>query len=787
MREFAFIKGERTVQLDPEDPANQKAYDVMCKLHDELEAGGLGGKDLERLLVRLLFCLFAEDTDVFEPNAFQAFLQTQTREDGTDLGARLNEFFYVLNMPVERRTKNLVEELTQFPYVNGELFKEQLGFANFNRKMRTALLEASEFQWAKVSPAVFGSLFQGIMEPAECRQQGAHYTSERDIMKVIRSLFLDDLRAEFTAIRDDRSTRRLGRLEEFHKKLRTLNFLDPACGCGNFLVLSYREIRQLELEILSAIYAKDKQRLLNIRDVLLVDVDQFYGIEIAEWPARIAEVALWLMDHQMNQAVSVAFGQTFFRLPLRNSPHNTQANALRIDWNVVLPAKQCSCVLGNPPFVGGKYQSAEQRDDLQAVVGEVKNAGLLDYVTGWYFKAVEYIQGTTIPVSFVSTNSITQGEQVGVLWSELLRRGVKIRFGHRTFAWDSEARGKAHVHVVIIGFSLADAPRKWLFDYDTIPQDSVVIEAQRISPYLIDGSATVILNRSKPLCDVPEIGIGNKPIDDGNYLFTTREKQAFIRLEPKSKKWFRRWLGADEFINGWERWCLWLGDCPPHELRQMPEVMKRVEAVRQFRLASKSEGTRKLAATPTRFHVENMPKHSFIVMPSVSSEKRPYIPIGFMKPNTMISNLCFINTKITKFHFGVLTSLMHMAWVRQVCGRLKSDYRYSAKLVYNNFPWPENPTEKQKQKVAEMAQAVLDTREKYPDSTLADLYDPLTMPAPLAKAHAELDRAVDKCYRSKPFTSDRERVEFLFMLYEKLSTPLLPADGPKMRRKTEEL
>lgn len=773
---FAFIPGYQQHKLDSEDPVNIAAVELLGELHDTLETGGYSGHELERFLVRVLFCLFAEDTGLFERAAFTLYVQNHTGADGSDLGMHLARLFQVLNTPEERRQHHLLEELADLPYVNGELFAETLGFADFNRDMRNRLLACCRFDWSRISPAVFGSLFQSVMEPRERRQIGAHYTSERDILKLVRSLFLDELRSEFAAVQGNKK-----RLDEFHQKLGRLTFFDPACGCGNFLVVTYRELRLLELEVLKKLHGR--QKVTNIHDLSRVDVDAMFGIEINEFPARIAEVALWLVDHQMNQRLSEAFGQYFVRLPLTKSATIRQANALRIDWREVLPPERCTYVLGNPPFVGAKYQTAEQRGDIDAVAGEVKNTGLLDYVCGWYFKAAHYIEGTSISAAFVSTNSITQGEQVGILWSELFRHGVRVRFGHRTFAWQSEARGKAHVHVVIVGFSTNDTSSKWIFDYENDPDMPTVVSARNISPYLVEGPDTVVVNRSKPLCAVPEIGIGNKPIDDGNYLFTTEERDEFIRREPKAAKWFRRWLGSDEFINGWERWCLWLGDCPPHELREMPEAMKRVQAVRQFRLASKSEPTRKLAATPTRFHVENMPKSNFIVVPKVSSERRKYIPIGFMTPKTLISDLCFINTNVTKYHFGVLSSAMHMAWVRQVCGRLKSDFRYSAKLVYNNFPWPESPTKEQKDNVEAMVQAVLDVRESFPDSNLAVLYGQLTMPAKLAKAHQMLDRAVDICYRSKKFGTDRERMEFLFSLYEKLVSPLTTElNEPKARQ-----
>ncbi len=773
---FAFIPGYTQHKLDVEDPINIRAVELLGELHDAMEDGGYSGHDLERFLVRVLFCLFAQNTGLFERTAFTLFIENHTRPDGSDLGAQLARLFQVLNSQQGRRQKNLLEELAELPYVNGDLFAETLGFADFNRDMRNRLLACCRFDWSRISPAIFGSLFQSVMEPRERRQVGAHYTSERDILKLARSLFLDDLRAEFESVKKNKK-----KLGELHKKLGNLTFFDPACGCGNFLVVTYRELRLLEIDVLKILHGD--QQVLDIHGLSRVDVDAMYGIEINEFPARIAEVALWLVDHQMNQRLSEAFGQYFVRLPLIKSATIKNANALRTDWRDVLPPQRCSYLMGNPPFVGAKYQTTAQRADLEAVASGVKNAGLLDYVSGWYLKASDYLKGTSVPAAFVSTNSITQGEQVGVLWSELFRRGIHIRFAHRTFAWQSEARGKAHVHVVIIGFSLVDSAGKPILDYETDQDNPTVVTAHNISPYLVEGADMVILNRSKPICAVPEVGIGNKPIDDGNYLFTTEERDAFIRREPRSRKWFRRWLGSAEFLNGWERWCLWLGDCSPNELRQMPEVMKRVEAVRRFRLASKSAPTRKLAATPTRFHVENMPTRSFVVIPKVSSERRRYIPIGFMEPKTLISDLCFINTDITPFHFGVLSSTMHMAWVRQTCGRLKSDFRYSAKLVYNNYPWPAAPTSKQKAEVEVKAQAVLDARTAHPDSCLADLYDPLSMPANLTKAHAELDRAVDGCYRAKPFDSDRERVEFLFALYEKLTAPLTAGiKNPRRRR-----
>ncbi len=785
IKHLGFLSGYTTKPVDPEDPINIEAVEVLGKLHDALEKGGYTGHQLERFLVRVLFCLFADDTAIFENEEFKALIKG-SREDGSDIGPLLARFFKVLDQNKADRPAKLPEELRELPYVNGELFKEDLGFADFDKSMRAALIECCEFNWSRISPAVFGSLFQSIMAgesgAKKRRQIGAHYTSERDIMKLVRSLFLDDLKAELAACGTSKS-----KLEAFQTKLASLRFLDPACGCGNFLVVTYRELRELELQALLLLYGgkTDSARLL-LDSLLKVDVDQMHGIEIEEWPARIAEVAMWLIDHQMNQKVGEAFGRPVRRLPLKKSAKIAHANALQTDWNTVLPAAKCSYVLGNPPFVGAKYQSDAQRADMDVVCKGIKNAGLLDFVCGWYVLASSYIRKTQITCAFVSTNSISQGEQVGVLWPEMFARGIKIHFAHRTFRWMSEARGKAHVHVVIIGFGAFDRAGKIVYDYPEIDADPLPVEATNISPYLVPGPDLAIVNRSKPLCPSPDIGIGNKPIDGGNYLFTEEEMHAFVKAEPKAKKYFRPWYGAEEFINGDHRWCLWVGDAPADELRAMPSVMQRIENVRRLRLDSASKPTRDLAKTPTRFHVENMPKRAFMVIPEVSSESRSYIPLGFMSPPALASNKLRIAPAASSFHFGVLTSEMHMAWVRHVTGRLKSDFQYSIKLVYNNFPWPQDVTDKQQAAVTAAAEHVLATRDTFKGQTLADLYDPLAMPKALRDAHKDLDKAVDKCYRAQPFTSERQRVEYLFDLYQKLITPLTAASKAKKRSRRAE-
>ncbi|MCI5181754.1 MAG: class I SAM-dependent DNA methyltransferase [Candidatus Electrothrix sp. AW1] len=763
IKHFAFMAGYTATEVRPEDPVNIKAAEKMGRLHDELKAIGYTGHDLERYLVRLLFCLFAEDTGIFEKNLLRDLIQLHTAEDGSDLADRLNHLFQVLNTSHAQRLQTLPEHLAAFEYINGDLFAESLPVAGFTADMRNMLLDACELNWAGISPAIFGSLFQSVMDAKQRRNLGAHYTSEANILKLINPLFLEELHAEFARVKKSKK-----KLNEFHAKLSRLTFLDPACGCGNFLVITYRELRLLELEVLKTLYPGG-QGGVDVGMLIRVNVDQFFGIEYEEFPAQIAQVAMWLVDHQINLKVSEEFGMYFARIPLQSSANIVHGNALKIPWESVVAQERLSYILGNPPFIGSKYQRPEQRAEIAAVSGKVKSCGILDYVTGWYFLAAQYIQGTGIECAFVSTNSISQGEQVGVLWGKLAEENISINFAHRTFQWNSEARGKAAVHCVIIGFAAFSRQEKRIYEYDDIRSEPHEIKAGNINAYLVDGPWVVLANRRKPLCDVPRFGIGNKPIDGGHYLFTPEEKAAFLEIEPKAAPFFRRWIGAREFLNGIERWCLWLGDCSPAELQQMPACVDRIKKVQAYRLASKSKPTQKLATIPTRFHVENVPPGNFLVIPATSSERRHYIPIGFLSPEYMASNKINIAGDSTVYHFGILSSTMHMAWTRYVSGRLKSDFSYSIGIVYNNFPWPPNPTDKQKAKVEQAAQSVLAARAAFPDSTLADLYDPLTMPAQLTKAHAALDKAVDKCYRSRPFTDELNRMQFLFALYEDLT------------------
>ena len=787
IRHFFFMAGYRQHKLNPEDPANEEATQLMCDLHDALEAGEYGtdttghaGHELKQFLVRLLFCLFGEDNGIFPTRAFQLYVEDHTAADGSDLGPKLGQLFDVLNTPEDRRQKHLDPDLLQFAYINGDLYRERLALPAFTTAMRAKLLACCAFDWSRISPAVFGSLFQAVMEAKERRQIGAHYTAERNILKVVRSLFLDDLRAEFTRAKALKIGKR-ERLLALQKKIAALRFLDPACGCGNFLVITYRELRALELEILLALHAGQQQMgEAEVFNLSLIDVDQMFGIEIEEFPARIAEVALWLTDHQANVRLSEAFGQFYKRIPLRKSPHIHVANALRLDWRTVLPPAQCSYVLGNPPFVGQAWQSAEQKTDQRTVMANIAACGALDFVCNWYVKAADYIQGTAVRCALVSTNSITQGEQASILWTELFNRyRVKIHFGHRTFPWESEARGKAHVHVVIIGFGLGDVPEKRLYDYDHDPINPTVSVVSNISPYLVEGPDRAVSNRTAPLSDVPKMSWGNKPTDGGHLILSPEEKADLLAREPGAAEFIRSFMSGGDFIKGIQRYCLWLVDADPAKLRVLPEVMKRIEAVKESRLASVAPSTRAHAKYPTLFRQIAQPDSDYLAIPEVSSERRAYIPIAFVTRDVICSNKIQFVPSATLYHFAVLTSAMHMAWMKQVCGRLESRFSYSNTLVYNNYPWPEAPTPAQRSAVEAAAQRVLDARAAFPASTLADLYDPLAMPPALAAAHTALDKAVDKCYRPAPFPSDRARVEFLFTRYEQLTAPLAPAAKPK--------
>jgi hypothetical protein len=780
LRRFAFIAGYQVQAIRPQDPVNLRAAERMGKLHDALEAGGYTGHALEVLLVRLLFCLFADDTGIFQPaQAFRAWVEERTAEDGSDLGPQLAMLFQVLNTPRERRAKTLDAQLDAFDYINGALFAESLPLASFDRAMRERLLDACAIDWSSISPAIFGALFQSIMKAEERRNLGAHYTSEENILKLAKPLFLDALWAEFHKVKGQRN-----RLFEFHKKLRSLNFLDPACGCGNFLVITYRELRLLELEVLRAAYG-DGQRTLDVHQLIAVNVDQFHGIEIEEFPAQVAQVALWLIDHQMNLRVSEEFGLYFARIPLTTAPHIVHANALTTDWADVIAPERCSYVLGNPPFVGKKEQSAAQKAAFEPVVQGIRGAGVLDFVAAWYVLAARYMQANpTVRSALVSTNSITQGEQVGVLWGWLLSQGVAIHFAHRTFKWSNEAPRAAAVHCVIIGFALPRPDERLLFEYEDGTGKPHAVVAANINPYLVDAPDVLLAARRAPVSPVPEVNYGSFALDDGHYTLDAQARDELLREDRSAAQFIRPFLGGEELINGGARWCLWLSEAGPATLRASPPVMRRVEAVQRWRAGRGRAATRVLADQPTRFAEIRQPSTSYVAIPTVSSERRRYIPIGFLEPEVVASNQLYVVPDATRYHFGILTSTMHNAWVRYTCGRLKSDFRYSAAIVYNNFPWPE-PTDAQRSAIDAAAQAVLDARAQFPGSTLADLYDPLAMPPALLKTHQKLDAAVDAAYgkgaKAGAFKSDAERVAFLFEQYQRL-TSLLPAALPARKR-----
>ena len=794
VEEFGFIVGVQPRSFQDQDPVNIEAAEIVGALHDALEESGFRGSDLERFLVRIVFCLFADHTGIFDQRgAFADFIETRTSSDGAFLGAILNALFRVLNTPQARRQRRMDEDLASFPYVDGDLFQEQLEIPEFDSAMRLQLLDACRFDWSKISPAIFGALFQSVMDARERRAQGAHYTTERNILKVIEPLFLDALKAELQQIKLLRRGR-AQKLREFQQKLGRLKFFDPACGCGNFLIIAYRELRLLEIEVIRELMAasgRSRQQRLDATQLSVVNVDQFYGIEIGEFAVRIAETALWMMDHILNNQLSLEFGETYVRIPLAKSPHLVCGDALEIDWADVLDPAACSYVLGNPPFGGFVHRCAPKQDRTGEVLAQLGATGArLDYVTAWFLKAGQYFRGRSARLAFVATNSVTQGEQVSQFWPALFERyGLEIAFAHRTFAWGSDAPRPARVHVVIVG--LADrksAPAKRrLFLYENAKQDIEETVVGSISPYLIaaDGlrDPHVVVERHRdPLSGFPGICVGTKPVDGGHYILDRDQRAELLEREPGAAKLIRPFLGGREHINGSERWILVPWEGSASELRSMPDVMRRVEAVREYRAREAGRLGQSLSKSPIEFHVTLIPDAEFLVIPEVSSERRMYVPIGYQKPPVIPSNKLLVVENAKLHHFAILTSAMHMAWLRHVGGRLKSDFSYSGGLVYNTFPAP--PGSPDLTKLAPHAQAVLDARADHPGESLAALYDPHVMPEGLRRAHANLDRAVDRLYRRSGFASELERVEHLLKLYEESNTPLSAGTGGKPRRKS---
>ncbi|MEL7604615.1 MAG: DNA methyltransferase [Sedimentibacter saalensis] len=759
---FSVLAGHEKVNILPVDKkVDINAAIKMAKLHDILKLHGYTGHNLEVYLVRLLFCLFADHTGIFETNIFYDYI-SKSKVDGSDLSYRLGKLFEILDTPISERDKQtlLSEELKRFSYINGTLFREKLPLADFDYKMRKILLECCCLNWGYISPAIFGSIFQGVMNQHERRLVGAHYTSEENILKLIKPLFLDELWEEFNKKKNNSK-----QLKEFHDKLCKLTFLDPACGCGNFLIISYREIRTLELEVLKLLYKDYRQfTIMNINNYCKVNVDQFYGIEIEEFPSQIAKVGMWLIDHQMNTIVAEYFGIYYARLPLKQSAKIINDNALMINWESIISKNDLSYILGNPPFVGARYKNEEQKSELFKVLGDVNGAGNLDYVAAWFIKAANFMNGSNTLSAFVATNSIAQGEQVKLLWNVLFEKyKIQINFAYQTFKWSNEARGKAAVHCVIIGFSSFATDRKKLI-YD---ENSIKTFAKNINPYLIDAPTFFISRRSLPLCNVPQMHFGSMANDGGFLILNKEEKNEIIKHEPIAAKYIHTFMMGYEFINNIERYCLWLVDATPLELKKMPMVLERIYNVQKIRSQSKRSATKDLSNTPSLFGEIRQPNTTYIAVPKVSSEKRKYIPIGFLESEVIAGDKLFLIPNASLYHFGILTSKVHMAWVRTVAGRLKSDYSYSNTIVYNNFPWPEH-TEKQKEKIEKAAKEILDARALYPDTSFADLYNSLTMPVELLKAHNKLDKAVISAYSSSRFNTEAEIVENLIKRYHKL-------------------
>ncbi len=852
---FSFMRGQKPARIHAQDPINDKAVKKLSKLHDALRRDGYKGHDLQLLLVRLLFCLFADKTGLFEPQGrFADLIESRSREDGSDLGEILSHLFCELDTDFQDRQKSSPGWFKDFPYVNGKLFEQKLRIPSFNALMRELLLDCCYTDWSRISPAIFGSMFQHVMDLDSKstdskntagvdahdlrRELGAHYTSEENIAKLIGPLFLDALKTEFLSAKKS-----INSLFDFQKKLRQLHFLDPACGCGNFLVITYRELRLLELEVIRAAQGFGAAVAEPFQSIM-VNVDQFSGIEVEDFPASVAQVAMWLVDHQMNMQSGELLQQWMPRLPLRKSANIRKGNALDIDWVAFCPPASTHYIFGNPPFIGKQNQTAQQKADLERVLAgtDLHGGGVLDYVAGWYIKAAQYLRGDSaaqandkrrafedaqfataktadifetpstaagkltagdifelaeqvdfaarekVRVAFVSTNSICQGEQVGVLWGWMLKQGIAIEFAHRTFSWSNEATGNAAVHCVIVGFGLASrvnqAVGRRLFDYADISGAPFEAVVSNLNPYLVDAPNVVLANRRAPLCANIALNYGSFALDDGHYTISSAERDSLIQQDANCEQFLKPFIGGLELLNNVQRWCVWLKDANPTALSRCKPIVEKIKAVEAWRLKSDRLTTRKLAQTPTLFAEVRQPDASYIAIPTVSSERRLFIPMAMVDAETVASNQLYLLPNATLYHFGILTSTMHNAWMRAVCGRLESRYRYSAGIVYNNYPWPDLSTSAKhaalRSAIEAAAQGVLDARAVHQTgdapASLAVLYDPLTMPANLLAAHKALDAVVDAAYGKKSLKTDTQRVAFLFERYEALVNVAQSAD-----------
>lgn len=758
VRRFSRLIEEKSLRVEEQTPVNREAAERMASLHNQLHSTGFVGHKLELFLVRVVFCLFADDARIFEPSIFENYIRQRTSQDGTDLGPRLGKLFEVLNTPIEQRSSSLDDDLKAFPYINGGLFAETTTMPDFTTTTRMSLIRACRPDWSKVSPAIFGSMFQGVMDEEARHDVGAHYTSEENILRAIKPLFLDDLYLEFDSIKGDKK-----KLLAFHERLGNLGFLDPACGAGNFLIVAYRELRKLEHRVLLAL-TKGQAAFSDVTELLKVRVEQFSGIEILESAALIANTALWLTDHQMNLEASNLFGESYARIPLTDGAHIVCANALTTDWESVRAPTHTDYILGNPPFLGSRIMTKGQKDELRAIAMGYHQAGFLDFVVAWYILADRFMaKNPGVEAALVSTNSISQGEQPGIFWPRLLANGQHLNFAHRTFIWTNDARGVAHVHCVIVGFSRKKRPVKQLFHYADGRGEPVLDLVDSISPYLIPGDEYVVTNRQEQISGAPKMAFGNMPADGGHLLLTAPERDELLAVCPAAEPWILPFLGAAEFINGLERYCLWMEGVTATQLKAMTPVYERVAAVKAVREKSARP---QLAATPHLFAQRTQsPDKPFLIVPGASSQRRPYVPMAFITDRAVASNACLVIEDATLYDFGVLTSRMHMDWLRTVGGRLKSDYRYSKDVVYNNFVFP-HTTEAQRGAVESLAQSILDVRAQHPDDTLAALYDDIAMPADLRAAHAKLDAYVEKLYRATPFESSWARVAHLLALHK---------------------
>lgn len=762
-----FLVNPTATHIKKEEQVSLKAGEIVGVLYDRIlreyknPDNPESQKSLNKLCVRLVFCLYAEDAGIFgTKNMFHDYMD---KFPASEFRSKLIELFRVLDTRYEDRDDYMDESLAAFPYVNGGLFSGDIEIPRINDEIRALILQraSDDFDWSEISPTIFGAVFESTLNPETRHSGGMHYTSVENIHKVIDPLFLDDLKAELATIKSTAAAKpRRDKALAFQNKLAGLKFFDPACGSGNFLTESYTSLRRLENEALRIVCGDNR----FIFDPIKVSINQFYGIEINDFACSVAQTALWIAESQMLQETDELVDFELDPLPLKTYTNIHEGNALRMDWNEVVPAAELNYIMGNPPFLGGMMQTREQKEDMLYVFDNIKGIGELDYVTSWYKKSADYMAGTNIEASFVSTNSICQGEQVAILWKHLMNSGLHINFAYPTFIWDNESNSKAHVHVVIVGFSYLSKKNKYIF------YDEQMVSASHINGYLADAPDVYIENKSKPLCtDVPYMAFGNMPRDGGGFILSEEEKVRLENAEPLAKQWIHEYIGAEEFIKNKRRYCLWLVNASPADIRHCPTVMKRIESVREMRLNSKAASTRKLAKTPTLFaQITQEVGNPFILVPSVSSSRRTYVPMGFMGPNVVASNLVFVIGNAGLYHLGVLTSSIHNAWIRTICGRLKSDYRYSKDIVYNNFPWP-TVSPKQKEKIEQTAQAILDARALYPDCSLADLYDDTVMPIELRKAHQANDAAVMEAYGFAKNLTETEIVTRLFQLYQKLT------------------